>query len=614
MELLTYIQEDVIDADSAIASDVPESFQVWLANLTHKSSKLSLSLLLAGTTMLVGLGSTLNAIAADAPSSDVRYVQTLLANNGFYTGDIDGVAGAATKNAILRAQQTYNLPADGVVGSQTIAALEGGKVDKSEPVAVDDTTIRTSSSVMNLQKLLADRGFYNGAVDGLMGDQTRTAIIAAQKAYSLNPDGIAGQQTLAALESDGVNAIKEKEAPSNTKNKSDEIANLQELLQKRGFYNGAVDGIMGDQTRTAIIAAQKSYGLTADGIAGPQTISALESGSSTVTKSESATASESATDKDIAALQQLLAKRGFYQGAVDGIRGKQTDAAIAAAQKAYGLTVDGIAGSQTIAALEKDAKVATPAATNTNQAAKNDQPVKDNTDNNITNLQNLLTDRGFYNGPISGILGARTKDAIVAAQKAYGLTADGIAGSRTISALESGSPKQTVTVTPAPITPVPVTPAPIAPAPITPVPVTPIPAIPTPVVTTPVTPTIRVEPRPQVTPIPQPTVAAAPIPPIPVAPSPKPQAAAPAPTVVATPKPTTSPTTTAAANNQIGELQRLLAQKGFYTGKVDGVLSGETRNAIVRAQNFYTISPADGSPSNKLLDELNKDKFISEGN
>ncbi|MBD2186579.1 peptidoglycan-binding domain-containing protein [Pseudanabaena mucicola] len=611
MELLTYIQEDVIDVDFAIASDIPESFQVWLANLTHKSSKLSLSLLLAGTTMLVGLGSTLNAIAADAPSSDMQYVQTLLANNGFYTGDIDGVAGTATKNAILRAQQAYNLPADGIVGSQTIAALEGGKVDKSESVTVDDTQIRTSSTVMNLQKLLTDRGFYNGAVDGLMGDQTRTAIIAAQKAYNLNPDGIAGQQTLAALESDGV-ATKEKELPNNTKNKSAEISNLQELLQKRGFYNGAVDGIMGDQTRTAIIAAQKSYGLTADGIAGPQTINALESGSSTVTKSESA------TDKDVAAVQQLLAKRGFYQGAIDGIRGKQTDAAIVAAQKAYGLTVDGIAGSQTIAALEKDAKVATPAATTTNQAAKNAQPVKDNTDNNITNLQNLLTDRGFYNGPISGILGARTREAIVAAQKAYGLTADGIAGPRTIAALESGSPKQTVTVTPVPVPPAPVTP---------------IPVIPTPVVTAPVTPTIRVEPKPQVTPIPQPTVAAAPptatpIPPIPVAPSPKPQptAAAPTPTVAATPKPTTQPTaaatptittppaTTAAANNQIAELQRLLAQKGFYTGKVDGVLSGETRNAIVRAQNFYTISPADGSPSNKLLDELNKDKFISEGN
>ena len=65
---------------------------------------------------------------------------------------------------------------------------------------------------------------------------------------------------------------------------------------------------------------------------------------------------------------------------------------------------------------------------------------------------------------------------------------------------------------------------------------------------------------------------------------------------------------------QVLELQNLLAKRGFYNGKIDGALSGETRNAIVRAQNFYTISPADGSPSNKLADSLSKDTFISEGN
>jgi peptidoglycan hydrolase-like protein with peptidoglycan-binding domain len=58
-----------------------------------------------------------------------------------------------------------------------------------------------------------------------------------------------------------------------------------------------------------------------------------------------------------------------------------------------------------------------------------------------------------------------------------------------------------------------------------------------------------------------------------------------------------------------------LAKRGFYNGKVDGVLSGETRNAIIRAQNFYTIAPADGAPSNKLVESLSKDTFISsEGN
>ena len=587
MELLAYIQEEFINVDDAIVSEIPETFQTWFKKFTTNSAKLSLNVLLTGTTLLIGLGSTLNALAAEAPSSDVKYVQSLLAKNGFDPGAIDGVSGASTKNAILRAQKAFGLTPDGIVGSRTIAALEDGKtVDESATkvdvvdtkVNVSETTSSASSTVMNLQKLLADRGFYNGAVDGIMGSQTRSAIVAAQKAYNLTADGVAGPQTLAALESDGAKAVTTNISSTST-TKSAEVSTLQELLSKRGFYNGAVDGIMGPQTRTAIVAAQQSYGLVADGIAGTQTLSALESGASKVsiaTKNPATTSSATKTsDKDVAALQQLLAKRGFYNGAIDGVKGAQTNAAIASAQKNYGLTVDGIAGAQTLAALQTDAKPSvSPSPTASNQATNTVTPA---IDGGVANLQNLLTDRGFYNGPITGFLGTRTRDAIIAAQKAYGLTADGVAGARTMAALEAGAPKQ-------------------------------------PIAATNVTPTIRVEPKPQVTPQPTPQPQAVV--------TPKPQ-----PTVQATPKPTTTPaaqpttapvtqptTPAATANTQVSELQRLLAQRGFYTGKVDGVLSGETRNAIIRAQNFYTISPADGSPSNKLIDSLSKDTFISEGN
>lgn len=584
MELLAYIQEESIYTDDAIANDRNAVSKAWFKQFTTKSAKLSLSLLLTGTTLLVGLVSTLNVLAAEAPSSDVKYVQSLLAKNGFDPGAIDGISGSSTKNAILRAQKAFGLTPDGIVGSKTISALESGKSpdeiatkgEIAETVAVSEATTSASSTVMNLQKLLADRVFYNGAVDGIMGSQTRSAIVAAQKAYNLVADGVAGPQTLAALESDSGKSTASATPISTTNStKSAEVSNLQELLKKRGFYNGAVDGIMGPQTRAAIIAAQKNYGLVTDGIAGVQTMAALESGASTVSiASKNAPASSTTTatagDKNVIELQQLLAKRGFYNDAIDGIRGAQTNAAIASAQKAYGLTTDGIAGSQTIAALQSDVRPSATVTPATNPAKNN---VSTANDGGVANLQNLLTDRGFYNGPITGFLGPRTREAIIAAQKAYGLTADGVAGARTIAALEAGAPKQQIAVAN-------------------------------------VTPTIRVETKPQVAP--QPTT--------------QPQAAAtPQPTVQATPKPSpvaqpttppaAQPTTAAAtANTQVSELQKLLTQRGFYTGKVDGVLSGETRNAIVRAQNFYTISPADGSPSNKLVDSLTKDTFISESN
>jgi len=598
MELLAYIQEEFIYADDAIASEIPETFQAWFNKLTTKSAKLSLSVLLTGTTLLIGLGSTLTALAAEASSSDVKYVQSLLAKNGFDPGVIDGVSGASTQNAILRAQKAFGLTPDGVVGSRTIAALEDGKaVDAiattvafadttvaattvtATTVAVSGTNITGSSDVMNLQKLLADRGFYNGAVDGIMGPKTRTAILAAQKAYNLTADGIAGAKTLAALESDGRKATATSTSTTSTI-KSAEVSNLQELLSKRGFYNGAVDGIMGPQTRTAIIAAQKNYGLVTDGIAGSRTLAALDSGSSTVSianknpePTTSSTTTAKSSDKDVLALQQLLARRGFYNGAIDGIRGAQTNAAIVTAQKAYGLATDGIAGAQTIAALQTDARPSAPKPAVSNQAANT---VTTANDGGVANLQNLLTDRGFYKGPITGFLGTRTREAIISAQKAYGLTTDGVAGARTIAALEAGAPRQPISVTN-------------------------------------VTPTIRVEPKPQVTPQPtiQPQVSATPQPQIQVIPKPTTPAVQPT-TAPAPAQPTTAPAAT--VTTQVSELQRLLAQRGFYTGKVDGVLSGETRNAIIRAQNFYTITPADGALSNKLIDSLSKDTFISEGN
>jgi len=617
MELLAYIHEEFVYSDQAIAPDdnvsspshIELTFQTWLQRITTKSAKLSLSVILASTTVFIGLGSTLTALAQTAPSSNVRYVQSLLAKNGFDPGAIDGVAGASTKNAIIRAQQSLGLTTDGVAGSRTIAALEdsGSVTPINTKAELKETTARVSSSVMNLQKLLADRGFYNGAVDGVMGSQTRAAIILAQKTYNLTPDGIAGSRTLAALESDSnKTSVTPISTPSLTK--SAKVTNLQELLSRRGFYNGAVDGLMGPQTRLAIVAAQRNYGLVTDGIAGSQTYAALESGSSNVNIADrnrdaisKATTDIKVTDikvvdKDVLALQQLLASRGFYRGALDGVKGSQTKAAIASAQTAYGLTADGVAGAKTMAALQNNVKQPSislsPKPTTNNQvptqAAKAVVvPVNDD----VANLQNLLTDRGFYTGPITGFLGSRTKDATIAAQKAYGLTADGIAGAQTIAALESGAPRQQIgvnnNVTPTVRVETKPQSTPQPPQPTVTQPAIPQPTVTQPTVTQTPQPTPQIQPRPQESVAPQPKIT-------PVSPAPLPQ--------------------TSANDTDVLALQNLLTKRGFYNGKPDGVLNAETRNAIVRAQNFYTISPANGLASNKLIDSLSKDTFVSEGN
>ncbi|MDC0700419.1 spore cortex-lytic enzyme [Clostridium sp. D33t1_170424_F3] len=51
-----------------------------------------------------------------------------------------------------------------------------------------------------------------------------------------------------------------------------EVRQIQTLLKEYGVYSGEVDGIYGSATKKAVIAFQKYNGLTADGIAGEQTL------------------------------------------------------------------------------------------------------------------------------------------------------------------------------------------------------------------------------------------------------------------------------------------------------------------------------------------------------
>ena len=55
----------------------------------------------------------------------------------------------------------------------------------------------------------------------------------------------------------------------------DEVRQIQTKLNALGYNAGKVDGIFGENTRKAVIAFQRDYGLTQDGIAGPATLKAL---------------------------------------------------------------------------------------------------------------------------------------------------------------------------------------------------------------------------------------------------------------------------------------------------------------------------------------------------
>ena len=52
----------------------------------------------------------------------------------------------------------------------------------------------------------------------------------------------------------------------------DEVKAIQRKLSSLGYYKGAIDGIYGAQTKSAVTAFQRNCGITVDGICGNQTL------------------------------------------------------------------------------------------------------------------------------------------------------------------------------------------------------------------------------------------------------------------------------------------------------------------------------------------------------
>ena len=70
-------------------------------------------------------------------------------------------------------------------------------------------------------------------------------------------------------------AVVTADALSRRGSTGDEVTQIQKKLKQWGYYNGDIDGIFGSRTEAAVKSFQRKNGLTADGIAGPQTLAAM---------------------------------------------------------------------------------------------------------------------------------------------------------------------------------------------------------------------------------------------------------------------------------------------------------------------------------------------------
>jgi len=129
------------------------------------------------------------------------------------------------------------------------------------------------------------------------------------------------------------------------------IAALQVGLRAHGVYPGTIDGHWGPATARGVTRLQRRAALTVDGVPGPATRRALERLGRPLPGRRLLRTGR--VGWDVSVTQFRLAWHGFPSGALDGVYGPRTRAAVFRFQRHAGLRADGVVGPVTLAALRR---------------------------------------------------------------------------------------------------------------------------------------------------------------------------------------------------------------------------------------------------------------------
>ena len=340
-----------------------------------------------------------------------------------------------------------------------------------------------ADEIATIQTALKQLKLYSAGITGHFGEKTETAVKKFQKKYALENNGVVDEATRAALyEAAGITYTAGSSSSGTSSSSSsvssagttlrydmrgDAVLKLQQDLNKLGYYSGTISGHFGSKTEAAVMSFQKANGLSADGIAGSKTLAKIatalgssssgSSSNSSSSNSSSSSASSSSLLKQgtkseaVRTLQQNLKTLGYYTGSVTGNFGPLTKEAVYSFQRANGLSADGIAGEKTLAAVSSKLKGGSSSgSSNSSSSGSNNSSSSTSSllntsltlqqgtkSGEVLKLQNMLTSLGFYTGNKTGNFGEKTADAVIAYQKSKGLTADGIAGKKTLAAINA---------------------------------------------------------------------------------------------------------------------------------------------------------------------------------
>ena len=265
----------------------------------------------------------------------VATVQRALNDLCYAAGPVDGLMGSKTRGAIRAYQIDKSLPVSGEPSvslyehlQQTIAA----RVSPAPMPSVD------SSTVVEIQTRLRDRGYNLSSISGTLDSATVAAIRAFQSDAGLP---VNGQATAALLDQLRIGST----VGANRALTRAEVVRLQSELAERGYDVGPADGVIGPKVRGAIRTYQADARLPVTGEANHSLLAKLESGDDDTADDDIADNTGTPAASRLLQIEGELQRRGYYVGDFDGVGDDQLRTAIRAYQEDAGMPVTGEANA-----------------------------------------------------------------------------------------------------------------------------------------------------------------------------------------------------------------------------------------------------------------------------
>ena len=387
---------------------------------------------------------------------EVLVVEQTLQSLGYFTGTPDTTYDKETAAAVKDFQKENGMKQDGLVGDKTWARLTGldgvGCIPRTIYDEVDPNTTTGLSSngsmiigskgdgVKEVQQLLQAMGYYTGLIDGVYNSTVSYAVRRFQERNGILPvDGKVGPKTLTALrDPNAVAADTYKQGVTlngslTIGSTGSDVKTVQQCLLDMGFYKGPIDSYFDQDTANAVMAFQRKYGLTPDGVVGNDTYNALYTAHAeymatyTTGLTPNGSLKQGAKGVLVTMVKNQLHILEYFNGTMDDVFDAELTAAVRAFQTRNDLVADGIVGTKTWDKMFNDPNAVYKTEVILPTLSRHGNNVKAD----VQALQNVLFNTYFFYGSCDGIYGADTEVAVRAFQAAAGLTVDGMAGNAT---------------------------------------------------------------------------------------------------------------------------------------------------------------------------------------